>query len=231
MITPQEVEEHAFSKASFGGYNMGQVDEFLDLLTGDYTTLYKENAALKAKMKVLADKVEEYRATEDSMRKTLLTVQKASDQIMAEAEQERDRMLTEARGEAQTEKQDLVQELNNEKARLAAARNSTMAYIKQVRELHQHELEYLSGLDKLTAPVVKPDRVSEAAAQIDASMEKEGAEIAEPAKPEESFYEQIKKTAPQAEKAVEPEPEDGEDEPTRRIDFNDLKFGKDYEIK
>ena len=30
MLTPQEVSERAFQKASFGGYNMVQVDEFLD---------------------------------------------------------------------------------------------------------------------------------------------------------------------------------------------------------
>ena len=68
MLTPQEVSEHAFAKSAFGGYNMTMVDEFLDELTDDYTALYKENAALKAKMKVLVDKVEEYRATEDAMR-------------------------------------------------------------------------------------------------------------------------------------------------------------------
>ena len=33
MLTPQEVSEHAFAKASFGGYNMAMVDEFLDVLT------------------------------------------------------------------------------------------------------------------------------------------------------------------------------------------------------
>ena len=47
MLTPQEVSEHAFAKASFGGYNMAMVDEFLDELTDDYTALYKENAALR----------------------------------------------------------------------------------------------------------------------------------------------------------------------------------------
>ena len=73
MLTPQEVSGRAFSKAAFGGYNMAMVDEFLDELTDDYTSLYKENAALKAKLKVLVDKVEEYRATEDSMRAALLT--------------------------------------------------------------------------------------------------------------------------------------------------------------
>ena len=60
MLTPQEVSTHSFAKASFGGYNMAMVDEFLDELTDDYTALYKENAALKAKLKVLVEKVEEY---------------------------------------------------------------------------------------------------------------------------------------------------------------------------
>jgi len=45
MLTPQEVSTHSFAKASFGGYNMAMVDEFLDELTDDYTALYKENAA------------------------------------------------------------------------------------------------------------------------------------------------------------------------------------------
>ena len=50
MLTPQEVSTHAFTKAPLGGYNMAMVDEFLDELTDDYTALYKENAALKAKV-------------------------------------------------------------------------------------------------------------------------------------------------------------------------------------
>ena len=73
MLTPQEVSARSFTKTMMGGYNMTMVDEFLDELTDDYTSLYKENASLKAKMKVLVEKVEEYRATEDSMRATLLS--------------------------------------------------------------------------------------------------------------------------------------------------------------
>ena len=82
MFTPQEVSEHAFAKASFGGYNMAMVDEFLDQLTADYTALYKENASLKAKMKVLADSLEEYRATEKGMRRALLAAQQAADEMV-----------------------------------------------------------------------------------------------------------------------------------------------------
>lgn len=43
MLTPQEAEPHVFPKASFGGYNMLQVDNFLDSLIEDYRTLYQEN--------------------------------------------------------------------------------------------------------------------------------------------------------------------------------------------
>ena len=100
MLTPQEVSSHAFTKAVMGGYNMAMVDEFLDELTDDYTALYKENATLKAKMKVLVEKVEDYRATEDSMRATLLTAQKMADSIVREAEAKRDQILAQAESDA-----------------------------------------------------------------------------------------------------------------------------------
>ena len=69
MLTPQEVSTHSFTKAVMGGYNMAMVDEFLDQLTEDYTTLYKENAVLKSKMKVLVDRLKEIgKGEEDAYR-------------------------------------------------------------------------------------------------------------------------------------------------------------------
>ena len=53
------------SQGVLGGYNMTQVDEFLDVLTEDYSALYSENAVLKSKMKVLVEKVEELRLIKD----------------------------------------------------------------------------------------------------------------------------------------------------------------------
>ena len=100
MLTPQEVSSRAFTKSALGGYNMAMFDEFLDELTDDYTALYKENAALKAKLKILVEKVEEYRATEDSMRATLLTAQRMADSIVKEAEAKRDQLMAQAEADA-----------------------------------------------------------------------------------------------------------------------------------
>lgn len=93
MYTPQEVSEKTFPKSTglSSGYSMTAVDEFLDGLTEDYTALYKDNTTLKAKLKMLAEKVEEYRATEDAMRSTLLAAQKMAAQMVADAQAEKEK--------------------------------------------------------------------------------------------------------------------------------------------
>ncbi len=246
MLTPQEVAEHAFAKASFGGYNMAMVDEFLDLLTADYTTLYKENATLKAKMKVLADKVEEYRSTDDAMRKALLSAQKMADDIVKEAEKTKVETMAAAEREAQERIEALRAETESEQLRLTAARNATAAYLAKLKDLYQHEMDYLAGLSKLNTAPVKTDPVARAAEAIGDAVERAVEEVPEP-DPEpledDPLYEELRRGVvhlhepededdePLDEAEDEDDDEDEEDDaPPRRIDFDNLKFGKDYEI-
>ena len=81
MFTPQQIDQISFGKATFGGYDMQDVDEFLEPLTEDYITLYKENGMLKSRMRVLVAKLEEYRANEDSMKEALVEAQKNCEEI------------------------------------------------------------------------------------------------------------------------------------------------------
>ena len=244
MLTPQEVSEHAFTKA-FNGYNMSMVDEFLDILTADYTTLYKENATLKAKMKVLVEKVEEYRSTEDAMRKALMTAQKMADDLVAEAESKRNQLLQSAEADAKARMAELQQSIRDEQMRLAAAQQSTAAYVGKLKELYQHEMDFLNGLSHLTAAAPAADPVEDTARDIEENMERllqqEQAEdttdlsAPEPGK-ESSLYDELMELSGRkaAQRPAEPAEEDEDDvveEPTRRIDFDNLQFGKDYEIR
>ena len=86
MFTPQQIDQISFSKSTFGGYNMQQVDEFLEPLTEDYVTLYKENALLKSKMRVLVGKLEEYRKNEAAMKEKVANAQRTCDKMVMEAE-------------------------------------------------------------------------------------------------------------------------------------------------
>ena len=80
MLTPQQIQDISFEKALFGGYDMDSVDDILEPLTEDYVTLYKENSVLKSKMRILVEKLEEYRKQEASMQNALLAAQKTCDQ-------------------------------------------------------------------------------------------------------------------------------------------------------
>lgn len=233
MLTPQEVSEHAFAKAGFGGYNMAMVDEFLDTVTADYTALYKENAALKAKMKVLVEKVEEYRSTEDAMRKTLLTAQHMADEMVQEAERKKNEIIARAEANAQTRMEEIRQGLADEEARLLAAQNATASCIAKAKELYQRELEDLEKLSTLTAaPAAPADLVAAAVAEIEASMDQ--------ALKEEPALEILEEDTISFEPVAVPvtgnedrnAAEDDEvDEPSGRIDLSDLQFGRNFEFE
>jgi cell division initiation protein len=180
MMTPQEAEARVFTKANFGGYNIQQVDTFLDTLIEDYGALYQENATLKSKMKLLVDKVEEYRSTEDAMRKALHSAQKMADELIQEGEAKKaaaiEAAVTEAQQqseavraqlalqeEAEQAKLDALRtDLANEEVRLEAARAATTAYVAKLKELYTQELTYIGSLSSLTAADVQARKEAEA---------------------------------------------------------------------
>ena len=151
MLTPQEVASRAFSRATLGGYNMAMVDEFLDLVTEDYTALYNDNAILKNKLKVLSETVEEYRATDTAMRKTLLAAQQMAESMISEAEERKTQLVHDAETTAMARMDELRRQIANEEHRLQAAQQATAAYALQVKALHAEALSYLEHLDELVA--------------------------------------------------------------------------------
>ena len=225
MLTPQEVSTHAFTKAVMGGYNMAMVDEFLDELTDDYTALYKENAALKAKLKVLVEKVEEYRSTEDAMRATLLTAQKMADSIVHEAEAKRDQILAQAETGAREKIEDYRRELSEAEERLRQGQLELSKFIAASREICSKELSFLEQLSQMPvaapAPAAEPAPVEEIEEKVMAAFKEQPVE--EPAA-EPAGEPAAADPYPEGDPFVRTEDMDT----TRRINLDDLKFGRNY---
>lgn len=237
MLTPQEVSGRAFSKAAFGGYNMAMVDEFLDEVTDDYTALYKENAALKAKLKVLVDKVEEYRATEDSMRAALLTAQRMASTMVEEAEEKKKSMLAGAEDEARAKIGALQGEIELEQRKLNAAKAATADFLQKTRELAQAQLALIERAPDLTPEEIAGDKTAEQKAETDVNAIEERILAAfrpTEAAPEEAAPEAApaEENAAKAEEA-KAEPLEPDDSPfvetaSHAIRLDDLKFGRNY---
>ncbi|MBR6952133.1 MAG: DivIVA domain-containing protein [Oscillospiraceae bacterium] len=249
MLTPQEISEKEFVKAVFGGYDMAVVDEFLEQLTGDYSSLYKENAILKSKIKVLVEKVEEYRSTEDAMRMALLTAQKMGDNMVKEAKEKSEAMISEATAEAEQRLADISHQVKEEEARLKVAKEATSAYTREAAALTEKIGSFLAAVPTLEmekrarAPKEEPtpeekreEAIMDAVHDIDGAVSK----LTEEEIPAEPAAEPAAEPVPAEEPASEPEipaePEpaappkpryDDEGEYTIRpkFDFDNLRFG------
>lgn len=226
MMTPQEVASHAFAKATFGGYNMAMVDEFLDALTADYTALYNDNAILKSKLKVLSDNIEEYRATDQAMRKTLLAAQQLAETMVSEAEQKKNTLVHDAEAAASKRIDELRSEIAAEEYRLKAAQDATAAYVRKLKEMHDSELSLLDGLSQLLPPAAEP--VDDPAADIQASLSNL-IRMETPASTEEAQpVEEAEEDAAEPAQAEAPAYEELDPSVTRR--FENLQFSRDYSI-
>ncbi len=219
MFTPQEVQSQKFEKAVFGGYDMAAVDEFLEQLTVDYATLYKENAVLKNKLKVLVDSLEEYRSVDDSMRKALLSAQKMASQTVEEAKRDARKIVEEAEGSASARKRAAAAEAEEEERRLREAKRRTAAFLLETKRRYQQQLDALERIPEIkvdepaAAPAASP--VADAAEEIGNIVALKIQQEQEPAAEEE-----ITKT-------FEPETPSLEETKTR-IDFGTLQFGDNY---
>lgn len=136
MFTPQEVREQSmgFEKAIFGGYNMKSVDDFMAPMVEDYSALYKENAVLKSKMKVLVEKLEEYHEREDAMNKAILAAQKTADEMIVDTERKCAKMLSDTEETMRLRSQELKKEMAIEAERVNRAKKTAAAFILHVEE-------------------------------------------------------------------------------------------------
>ena len=153
MFTPQQIEQISFGRQTFGGYDMQSVDEFLEPLTEDYITLYKENALLKSKMRVLVSKLEEYRKNEASMKDAMVNAQKTCDMMVKEAETKCTQMLSDANAVAAENSKNADSLIAEENARVEEARQTASVKIQEIEDHLQACIQALIRIREANRPV------------------------------------------------------------------------------
>ena len=152
MLTPQQIDQISFGRATFGGYDMEDVDEFLTPLTEDYVTLYKENALLKSKMRVLVGKLEEYRKNEASMKDAIVNAQKTCDMMVKEAEAKCTQMLSDANAAAVAGAKNADVLISAENDRVEEARKLATAKIDEIQEQFHACIQALDRIKMANRP-------------------------------------------------------------------------------
>lgn len=150
-MTPQDIREQSFEKAVFGGFDISSVESFLGEVADEFESVYKENMTLRAKMKVLVDKIEEYRRTEDSMRLALDASRKIAVDMEDKAKLEAEKILEDAKREAVEISETLKRENEEAEQKLLRAKESVASYFERARALCVNQLDMLDKLSESKA--------------------------------------------------------------------------------
>ena len=135
MITPLDIENKKFGKQMMNGYNVEEVDDFLDDLTADYSKNYKEISELKAKVEELTNSLTHYKTIESTLQNTLLMAQETSEEVKNVAKQKAEQIINDAK--ASSEKR--VIELQNE----IAAKEKALEDLKKQFDIYKAKMESL----------------------------------------------------------------------------------------
>ncbi len=100
MITPLDIENKKFTKQMMNGYNVDEVDEFLDEVTEAYEANYKELAALRPKVEELNASLERYKNIENTLQNTLVMAQSTAEEVKNVAKQQAEQIVSDAQREA-----------------------------------------------------------------------------------------------------------------------------------
>ena len=164
MLTPKDIQDVGFAKSVFGGYDMEAVDDFLEIVVSDYAKLYKDNAVLKTKIKVLVDKIEEYRQTEDSMRMALLTAQRTSEELLSRAKDKSTSIVAGAEAQAEAKLHEIEKYIAMENARLIKSQQDAYEFVRRSRELMEMYDAVLSKME--TTEILFPESAADTDAQV-----------------------------------------------------------------
>ena len=130
MITPMDLRTKTFKKATMGGYDKREVDEYMQVLTEDYEKVYKQSVEATDKINTLSKLVDTYKSMEDTMKNAIVVAQSAAEDLEKTAEEKANLMIEEARLSAKK----IIEEAN---AQTAEAANK-LAELKTSMELFRN---------------------------------------------------------------------------------------------
>ena len=146
MLTPLEIENVRFQKA-LKGYNVDEVDDFLDQLSADYEKLYKENLEYKAKIEESERELEHYKNVEQTLQNTLILAQGAADDIKKVAEQKAEQIIKEAEGVAKESVNDLAKQEFELRIKMEDMKKQFEMYKARMEALLISQLEMLKDIN------------------------------------------------------------------------------------
>jgi cell division initiation protein len=144
-LTPVEIRHIVLSRAAFG-YSRSVVDKLLEDIVESFEQVWRERADLADKIERVEDDLVRYRELETLLRTTLVSAERASQELKEQARREANIVVEEAHAEARKLRREAVADLERmrtESRRIRSLLGAALATLDDgnsngVSERHEH---------------------------------------------------------------------------------------------
>ena len=169
-MTPSDIYNRKFEKA-VGGYKIEDVNRFLTEVGEYIDNLQAERDDCLAKLEFLAEKLEEYRADEESLREAVVSAHKLGESVMRDAKDKADAILAEAAKQAEEQlvaarkQSDVVlgnirNEMATESYAMESMKASVVKFRRQILSMYERQIDLIHTIpfneDEVTEEPMRP---------------------------------------------------------------------------
>ncbi len=246
MMNPSDIAHKQFERIRGKGYRPEEVDLFLSQVAGELESLASEKRDLEQKLIVLADKLEEYKQDEDSLRSALIGAQKLGDSVVREAKAKAQQIEEDANARAALIVENAKKEIERQQQGYVRLQREVATFKAKLQLLYKQHLELISSIpadDSVihapAAPKEEPVPQPEAPAPVQPDPEPAPEPVPEPVDEYDiplpvddplEYTEQPGSYSVEEYAAPEPKPEP-EHRMRRESRFGPLKFGSNFDLK
>ena len=148
MLTPLDIENKKFSKQIMNGYNVEEVDDFLDEIGVDFAKKQKEVNEASKKIEELNASLEHYKNIESTLLNTLLMAQSTAEEVKNIAKQKADQIVTDAKASSQKEVDFIQNQILMKKKELEDVQKQFDIYKAKMESLLISQLELIKEINK-----------------------------------------------------------------------------------
>lgn len=163
MLTPKEIAEKTFDKTFGFGYRMDDVNAFLEQAAKSMSELLEINSDLEKKLEVLADKLQEYREDEESLRTAILGSQKLGDSVIRESKTKAEIILRDATIKAEAMTNHAKRQIEREQENLLRTQREVASFKNRLLDMYKRHLEIISALPGQDEPDESPEAIGNGA--------------------------------------------------------------------
>ena len=133
-ITTKDIKKRDFKK-SIRGYDMNEVDAFLDMVSSHYEKLLIENKTLSEKIKTLLGDIEVYKENESNLQRAIIKSQDIAEEVIQNAKKRAENIVREAELDTRKTKQDFENEILTKKQDLEEIKMRNDKIIEDIKSI------------------------------------------------------------------------------------------------